>query len=403
MVFHRRPPSFQQVLVSRDLGGAGLVALHFSEYLNRRNESSRVWIPGAGAAMNEAERLHLDIEQYDASSLFNSSRLGIGCANWRIGRKLARLGPGIVHVHGPSHYGALRLGLQLSGLKRVAHVQIEESDQLLRWAFKTPPELIITCARFLEAHVRRNLPEPYRERQKIVAVPNSVDTDRFFPSDKREAKRKVGAPLDVPLVLMLANLAPHKGQETTIRAVAALRDRNVHVVCWLAGIERNGATEYTARLQDQIQSLGVGDRVHLLGFRCDAPDLLRAADFFLLPSTCEGLPLSILEAQATRVAVLAAPTAGIPEVIEDQRTGFLVPAGDADGYARCIQQLLAEPGLYQSLVEAAHTQARREYTWQVLCDRIWSEYQELLADRTQARSKTARSVAFCSRILGIGC
>src|SRR5262249_39146420 len=84
--------------------------------------------------------------------------------------------------------------------------------------------------------------------------------------------------------------------------------------------------DYTTRLQDLCNELGVADRIRFLGHREDVPDLLRAADIFFLPSTSEGLPLSVLEAQATKVPVLAAATAGIPEVITDGETAFLIPA-----------------------------------------------------------------------------
>jgi glycosyltransferase involved in cell wall biosynthesis len=282
-----------------------------------------------------------------------------------------------VHVHSPYHYGALRWGLRLSGLKRVAHVQLQADEETLRWAFRTAPELIITCAQFLVNHVRRALPARCQDRQRIVAVPNAVDAETFCPGEKDKAKQRVNAPAGVPLVLMLANLAPHKGQETAVRAVAHLKGQGVKVACWLAGAERGETREYTAHLQALIQELGVTDRVQLLGQRRDAPDLLRAADFFLLPSTCEGLPLSVLEAQATKVPVLAAPTAGIPEVVRDGATGFLIAADDAPGYARRLADLLGNPDLGHAVAEAAYAKVTREYNWHTYCQRVWELYQEL--------------------------
>jgi glycosyltransferase involved in cell wall biosynthesis len=313
-------------------------------------------------------------------------------ANWRVWRGLSRGAPGLAHVHSPGAYGALRRGLGFSGLRRVAHVQIEEDPALLRWAFRSPPDLIITCARFLVDQVRRALPECRREGQRIAAVPNAVDTVKFAPGDKAEAKRKVRAPAGVPLALMLANLAPHKGQETAIRAAAALKARGVETHFWLAGTERGGAGSYTAHLHALAREAGVADRVRLLGQRGDAPDLLRAADFFLLPSTCEGLPLSVLEAQATRVPVLAAPTAGGPEVVCDGTTGFLIPADDAEGYARRVEQLLANPALSDRVAGAAFLHTTREYSWSAYCRRVVELYDEVLeggATRAGARPSVA--------------
>ena len=104
---------------------------------------------------------------------------------------------------------------------------------------------------------------------------------------------------NVPLILMAANLAPHKGQETALHAAAILKQRGFHTQFWFAGVERGGNLDYTKRLRRLVGELGISDQVRFLGQREDIPESLRAADFFVLPSTAEGLPLSILEAQAS--------------------------------------------------------------------------------------------------------
>ena len=385
------PMKFHQFLVSRDIGGAGLVALDFAKILCAQGIESPVWIPGTGPAWTQAEGRGLQVESYDLASASSRSNIKAAGVNWQVWSRLRKTGPGLVHVHSPHAYGALRRGLGYSGLKQVVHVQIEEEQEGLRWALKSPPDLIITCAQFLVDQVRQALPEHRRDRQRIAAVPNAVDTAKYFPADKREAKRKVGAPFALPMCLMLANLAPHKGQETAIRTAALLKARGITVHFWLAGTERGGSGAYTERLHALIAELGVADRVCLLGQRGDAPDLLRAADFFLLPSTCEGLPLSILEAQATKVPVLAAPTAGIPEVICDGTTGFLIPAGDAAGYAGQLETLLANPSLADRVAEAAFLHTTREHNWTAYCRHVVELYEEVLESRPSPAP--ARSIA----------
>jgi glycosyltransferase involved in cell wall biosynthesis len=336
-----------------------------------------VWIPGRGAAWQEAERLGLIPLEFDAERALGAAMLRAAIANLRVGMQLRHGRPGLVHVHGPLFYGALRHALGLSGLQRVVHVHIEEDPVGLQWAFQRPPDLIITCANFLVEHVRQALPEVQRERQRILAVPNAVDTTRYFPGDKKEAKARIGALADQPLLLMLANLAAHKGQETALRALAVLQRRGRNVVCWLAGTERGGTGPYTDRLHALAAELGVAERVRFLGQRGDAPDLLRAADFLLLPSTHEGLPLSILEAQASRVPVLAAPSGGVAEVVEHGTTGFLIPAQDASAYASAMALLLDQPQLYESIVDNAYEQVRRQYGWDRFLDRVRDLYTEV--------------------------
>jgi len=208
-----------------------------------------------------------------------------------------------------------------------------------------------------------------------------VDTDRFFPADlKLAAKQEVRAPLDRPLILMLGNTAPHKGQATALRALAALRSRHFETACWLAGEERDGNSQYTDYLNLLAEDLGVASDVRFLGQRDDAPDLLRAADCFVLPSTCEGLPLSILEAQASKVPVLAAPIAGIPEVVHDGETGWLIAAQDFKGYANRIEKVLGNPKQVERLTKRAFEIVQQSFNWRAYCKRMVAIYQET-ADR----------------------
>jgi glycosyltransferase involved in cell wall biosynthesis len=281
------------------------------------------------------------------------------------------------------------MGFARSGLKTIVHVHLQEAEEGLRWALKRPPDVIVTCARTLVESVRRVLPASYQEHQRIISLPNAIDVDRFYPGKQAAAKQLVGAPCGIPLVLMVANLAPHKGQETAIQTTAMLKKAGVDITCWFAGIEREHDGRYTTHLQALCNELGIGDRVCFLGHREDIPDLLRAADLLLLPSTNEGLPLSVLEAQATKVPVLAAPTAGIPEVITDGETGFLIPADDAGGYAHCIATLLHQPEIYQRVREQAYTKVIKEHNWQIYCQTIWRLYQSLWDESTRGNASNA--------------
>jgi glycosyltransferase involved in cell wall biosynthesis len=393
---------YHQFLVSPELGGAGRVALQLAAFLRRQGQECHAWIPGKGAAWQEAEKLGVPTHAYNGRLAMHRRTILSAAGNYRLARQLAKPRPGLVHIHAHLYYGAFSWGLRWSGLTRVVHVQLEQSDEGFRYALRHPPELVITCARFLVDQVRRALPEDRQNRQKIAAVPNAVDTQKFSPGDKVTAKARVGAPADVPLVLMLANLAPHKGQETTIRATAILKRRGVRVVCWLAGAERGGTQSYTERLRSFIAEMDVSDRVHLLGPRTDAPDLLRAADLFLLPSTHEGLPLSLVEAQATKVPVLAAPTAGVPEIVRHGETGLLIPADDAAAYADGMVQLLSHADLYHRVTEAAFAQVNREYNWRTYCQRIWELYEDLPANRLyrpvpKNSAKTFSQLVSCAR------
>lgn len=371
---------FHQLLDTGEVGGGNLLALAIAGRLRAGGLASAVW-SDTGPAIAAAGAAGLAVHSFDQARLRAAGRLRGRWREWRLGRRLARHGPGLAHVSSAFLYGLVAQPLLASGLKRVAHVQIESPIADWQWAFRRPPDLIVTCAQFLAAAVRPSLPGPVRDSARIVAVPNAVDTARYAPGDRAAAKGAVGAPPNRPLLLMLANLAPHKGQMTAVEAVARLRARGIDVECWLAGVERGGESAFAEKLSERIAALGVADRVRLLGQRSDVPDLLRAADAFLLPSTNEGLPLSILEAQSVGVPVVAAPTAGVPEIVTDGVTGFLVAADDADGYAGRLAQILSDPGLARSLATAGREQVKRRHEWSAYMAKIMDVYAEVLEER----------------------
>jgi glycosyltransferase involved in cell wall biosynthesis len=369
-----------QFLVSREYGGGAEIALQLAQYAQSLDAtSSHVWAPGEGPAASKVRTLGLPMRFYDAEGIFSKSALRAGAANLATAARLRRLGRGLIHIHSPHTYAALRHGFRLAGVSTVLHIHLDFDADSLRWALKKPPDLIVTCARFMVDCVRDALPPSIAAKQRIEAVPNAVDLERFKPADKGIAKQRVGAHDDRPLLLMMANLAPHKGQETAIRAVARLRDRGINTQLWLAGADRSSDKAFEPRLRALVGELGLQERVTLLGFRTDGPALLQAADIVLLPSTSEGLPLTLLEAQACRVPVIAAPTAGIPEIVTDGHTGFLVAAGDSGGYAAKIEILLHERDLAREMADRAFAQCKAAHGWDAYNRRIANLYSEVLA------------------------
>jgi len=372
---------YHAFLVSRELGGAALLALRLAKWMSQQGATPQVWIPGTGRASQTTEQEGLPWKSYDLDAI-QKGNLTHALACLRLVPRI-QFRRGWAHVHNPLVYRMLRPVLRLAGLRTAVTVHIDPTPEDIRWAFRDPPDLVMPCARYMSDLIRQALGEA-GQKLRITAVPNAVDTERFLPGDRLAAKQRLGAPAERPLALMMANLAPHKGQETAIRAVAELKSRGTDVECWLAGVERDGRQEYEQRLRALAVEGGVGDRVRFLGFRTDGPELLRAADFLLLPSTHEGLPLSIVEAQATKVPVLAAPTAGIPEVIKDGETGFLIPAADAVGYANRIEQLLRHPDLRQRITEEAFARITRDSTMPAYCKRVEELLQELTPRRDPA-------------------
>ncbi|MCU0703262.1 MAG: glycosyltransferase family 4 protein [Fimbriiglobus sp.] len=368
---------YHQFLDAAELGGGTLYALAVADRLKATACRVTAWVGGHGPASAECDRRGLAHDRYDQP--------GLRSGGLRAAVELARLwvrlrGRGnLVHVHSCPAYGVTGRVWRRTAARTVGHVHSQYTPDDYRWAFRDPPHAIVTCAGFLVKQVEAALPADTLRRIRLMAIPNAVDVGRFFPGDKATAKQAVSAPTDRPMVLMAANLAEFKGQLTAIRAMQELRQLGTDAELWLAGIERGGVTTFTDRVTALIAELGLGDRVRLLGQRADMPDLMRAADAVVLPSATEGLPLTLLEAQASGAPVLAAPVGGIPEIVADESTGFLVAADDHVGYARRLHELLRDTAAAARLTAAALEQIRAHHTWDQLFARLRGVYDDVLA------------------------
>ena len=173
---------------------------------------------------------------------------------------------------------------------------------------------------------------------KLHVIRNGVDLDRFAPQDQAAVRTALGLKQDAPLLLNVGNLLELKGHALLIDAVHALRADWPTLQLFIAG---EGPER--ARLEAQIERLGLGDRVHLLGSLPNSQlgAWYNAADFFLLPSSREGLPNALLEALACGVPALATAVGGIPEVLDGATdVGELLSERSASAIADSLRRWL---------------------------------------------------------------
>ena len=148
-------------------------------------------------------------------------------------------------------------------------------------------------------------------------------------------------------ILVPGSLLYAKGQHTVLGALNHLKHRNSarRYIAWLAGDTGIGDTSgYVQRLRTLTETYGLKDDVHFLGWRNDIPDLMCCADVIVLPSHTEGMPLVIQEAIMLKRPVIATNVGGIPDLIDDARTGFIVSVDDEITLADKIQ-FIAESGI----------------------------------------------------------
>jgi glycosyltransferase involved in cell wall biosynthesis len=367
--------NLHQVLASPLVGGAGVVAIRLAEAARARGLPCVGWVPDRGPASDAFDRGGIGWRTYDLDRMRRGPVSHVlACARMFVKFPWPHLTAGpVVHVHNPTIYRFVRPALVAARARVVVHFQIEPTTEEIRWALESPPNHVIACAKYIARSIERELDEQC-VRIPVSALPNSVDLGRFTPEPAQPVRRRLGMETTRPVVLQLANLAPHKGQATTIRAIRHLRDRGVAAECWLAGEDRTGTGAYEGELRSLCADLNVADCVRFLGFRRDSADLLRAADVFVLPSRHEGMPLSILEAHACHLPVVASPIPGVLEIISDGTTGFIANPDRPDDYANRIQRLIDCRDVRQRVIEAAAAQVEREYGWSSFEDRTFAIY-----------------------------
>ncbi|MCI0340391.1 MAG: glycosyltransferase [Planctomycetales bacterium] len=195
--------------------------------------------------------------------------------------------------------------------------------------------------------------------ERVTVIGNPVDPERLGPpSGRTEARRALGLPERVPVVGAVGTLKPEKGLDILLRAAAALAPRVPNLVLALVGPDHTG---YGATLKAEAMRLGIGDRVRFLGERQDLARVFAALDVATAPSRTEGLCLSVIEAQACGVPVVASSVGGLPEVVEDGATGLLVPAEDPAALAAALDRLLSDAALASRLSEAARARVRERH------------------------------------------
>ncbi len=187
------------------------------------------------------------------------------------------------------------------------------------------------------------------------------------------ARARLGLDADAPVLGTVANLTPKKDQATLLAAVDRLRHRWPALRLLLIG---SGPLE--DELRATVARLALDDHVWFLGSRDDVPDLLPAMDVFTLSSRYEGLPISLLEAMAAQVACVVTNVGGIPEAIEHDRDGLLVPPGDPEALADALGAVLRDDARRSRLAAAGRDRVVRDFS----IDRAVAEtdalYQRLL-------------------------
>ena len=179
-------------------------------------------------------------------------------------------------------------------------------------------------------------------RDRLEVIRYGLDPAPFTGLSRTAARHELGVEADTPLVLCPARLDPQKRHDVLLRAFARVRQSlgNAQLLC--AGETQLGGPAYRARVLQLSDDLGLRDAVRWLGVRSDIPNLMAAADVVVLASDWEGLGLVVMEAAMASRPVVATAVGGVPEIVEHDKTGLLVPKGDEQALASELTSVLLD-------------------------------------------------------------
>lgn len=211
---------------------------------------------------------------------------------------------------------------------------------------------------------------------KVDVIYNAVDwTSLQRTADRDETRRSLGIPLDAAALAVIGRLTEQKGHRYLLDALARTPSlERVHLLVAGDGDLRDTLRDYAA-------ALGLSSRVHFVGVRRDVGNLLHAVEVFVLPSLWEGLPLALVLAMGAGVPVVSTRVGGVPEIVDDGRTGLLVPPGDAAELGHALARLIGDPARARVLAEAARTEVRPKFGVDGYVASVVGLYDRLLRER----------------------
>jgi glycosyltransferase involved in cell wall biosynthesis len=212
--------------------------------------------------------------------------------------------------------------------------------------------------------------------QNPALIPNGIPVQNFTPDSATRASVRESLRCEPSSVIFIhvGRFSYQKNHELLINAFARiLSHADVPVELWLVG-----EGELLEAVQQQVRTLGIENRVRFLGVRSDIPDLLHAADVFVFPSRWEGNPLSVMEAMAAGLPVIATAVGGVPELVEDGVSGILVPNEDRDALVAAMQRVVEQPDLRERMGRAARCRAVERFDIRQTVRAYEALYEEIL-------------------------
>src|SRR5437870_7879343 len=285
-------------------------------------------------------------------------------AAWRLSRVVKRLAPDVIHAHDPHGVAMAALALSIAGASSTRHGSAPalvasrrvdfhlKGNSFSRWKHRQ-----VDCFIAASDAIRRLLLADGVPADRTVTVHEGIDVEHVAAAPPVNVHETFWLPHRAPVVGNVAALVPHKGQRYLIEAahlvVQEIPDARFIVL---------GEGELREHLEHLVRDRNLEKHVLLPGFRTDVIGCIKGFDLFVMSSVTEGLGTSLLDAMACARPIIATAAGGIPEVIEHDVNGLLVPPRDHTALARAIVRALKDEALRRRLGESGLARVRDRFT-----------------------------------------
>ncbi|MDE2028380.1 MAG: glycosyltransferase [Candidatus Omnitrophica bacterium] len=351
------------IVNSLECGGLEKMVIHLASACAERGVKSDILcLKTEGALALEARQKNINVKALNKSEKFS----------WRLILTMSQMiragGYDVVHTHNfsPLIYGSM--AARLVGVKclNTRHGSEPTGTYKFIWDLNSR---VIAVSEYTKGELLRN---NTISEDKVSVIYNAIPEAEFNSGLDGQLvnplKKELG--LDkARIVGIVGRLSPEKDHMTLLKAMKIIVAdyKNVCLLVVGDGDQRSCLEQYC--IQNRLS-----DKVRFLGFRKDIPIILRSLDIFALSSLTEGVPLTILEAMASGVPVVATNVGGNGEIIENNVTGLLVPAGDAGAFEKALRRLLEDRDLAGRLAKSAHERVSERYSLNTMIEKYMEVY-----------------------------
>jgi glycosyltransferase involved in cell wall biosynthesis len=389
-----------RVIARLNMGGPALHVTYLARGLAERGYETTLVAGDVGRGEESmafvAERAGVEVVRLPGLSR-DLSPVHDAVAAWRIARIIRRVRPDVVHTHTAKAGAIGRAAALLAGPGRRPVVVHTFHGHVLRGYFGTAGTLLFRGIETALARVTDRLiavsPEVRdelvglhvapREKFSVVRLGIELEPRVRFEGDAGEVRRRHGIPADKFVVGWFGRMTAVKRTEDLLTMLAGVRVRGVDALLLLVG---DG--DDRERLEQRAHDLGLARSCLFVGYQEDVAPWYAICDAVVLTSASEGTPVTIIEALAAGRPVVATRVGGVPDVVEEGETGFLVRPHDTHALAERLEILAGDPERGIAMGELGRQRVLERYAVDRLVSDVDALYRELLApDTTSATSR----------------